>query len=238
MKINNHEERRGYIMKFREKINQIRKDKGLSQEELAEKLDVSRQAVAKWEAGLSYPDVDNLIALSSLFQISIDSMLKTEEDGCSAYQPSKKSILSDSVIDFLCKAKKECYAGEENKVASSRPGSYDYRYTEGDYSYLDTYYGGEKFIGEEVLFIKDTPVYSMNYVGRVLGEGFSGNFLKEALLLVPEDYPYRGPFVYRNGDYSYHCIVNGDVEWFQGYEEIFLLNNRIYECYFHGGISK
>jgi transcriptional regulator with XRE-family HTH domain len=223
-------------MKFQEKISQIRKDKGLSQEELAEKLGISRQAIAKWEAGLSYPDVDNLITLSSLFQISIDSMLKTEEDSCSSFQPTKKCILSDQMISFLCEAKKECYAKEGNKITSSKPSSYDYRYAQGDYVYWDSYFGGEKFVGEEVLYVKDKPVYSMNYVGRVLGEGFSGDFLKEALLLVPKEYPYRGPYVYRNGDYSYHCIVNGDIEWFQGYEEIFLLDKRIYECNFHGGI--
>ena len=225
-------------MKFQEKISQIRKDKGLSQEELAEKLGVSRQAVAKWEAGLSYPDVDNLILLSSLFQISIDSMLKAGEDSCSSFEPAKKRSLDDEMTAFLCKAKKECYAGEENKVASTRPSSYDYRYSEGNYTYLDSYFGGEKFIGEEVLYMKETPVYAMNYVGRVLDDGFSGEFLKQALLLVPEDYPYRGPYIYRNGDYSYHCIVNGDVQWFQGYEEIFLLDNRVYECHFHGGIIK
>ncbi len=225
-------------MKFQAKISQIRKDKGLSQEELAEKLGVSRQAIAKWEAGLSYPDVDNLIGLSTLFQISIDSMLKAEEDCCSAYEPGKKRVLSNELITFLCKAKRECYAGKDNEVTSSKPNSHDYRFAEGDYTYLDTYFGGERFIGEEVLYTKDIPVYSMNYVGRVLGDGFSGDFLKEALLLVPEDQPYRGPSIFRNGDYSYHCIINGDVEWFQGYEEIFLLNHRIYECHFHGGIIK
>jgi transcriptional regulator with XRE-family HTH domain len=225
-------------MKFQEKIGRIRKEKGLSQEEMAEKLGVSRQAVAKWEAGLSYPDVDNLIALSALFQVSIDSMLKMEEDNCSTYQPKVKNVLTDQMVTFLCKAKKECYAGVGNQVASSRPSSYDYRFTEGDFTYLDSYFGGEKFAGEEVLYGKDIPIYSMNYVGRVLGDGFSGDFLKDALLLVPEEYPFRGPSLYKNGDYTYHCILNGDMEWFQGYEEIFLLNQRIYECYFHGGIIK
>lgn len=225
-------------MKFQDKMQQIRKDKGLSQEELAERIGVSRQAVAKWEAGLTYPDVDNLIAISGLFQISIDSLLKSEEDSCSTFHPKEKKALTDEMIAFLCKAKKETYAGQGNTAESSRPKSYDYRYAEGDFIYLDSYFGGEKFIGEEVLYVKEIPTFSMNYVGRVLGEGFLGSFLKEALLLVPAEYPFRGPFVYKNGDYSYHCIINGDVEWFQGYEEIFLLDRRIYECNFHGGIIK
>lgn len=55
---------------------------------------------------------------------------------------------------------------------------------------------------------------------------------------VPTSKPYRGPMNYRNGDYTYHCIVNGTVNWFQGYEEIFLLDHKVYECYFHGGIIR
>jgi transcriptional regulator with XRE-family HTH domain len=223
-------------MNFQERIQQIRKEKGLSQEDLAEKLGISRQAIAKWEAGLTYPDVDNLIALSSLFKVSIDSLLKSEEDDCSKFHQKAQKVLSEQMIDFLCKGKAECYAGNGTTVASSRPSSYDYRFSEGDYIYHDSYFGGEKFIGEEVLFQCEKPVWSMNYCGRVLGEGFSGAFLKEVLLLVPKEYPFRGPYVHQNGDFSYHCIVNGDVEWFQGYEEIFLLNNKVYECYFHGGI--
>lgn len=225
-------------MKFEDKIGQIRKEKGLSQEDLAERLGVSRQAVAKWEAGLSYPEVDKLIAISNLFQISIDSLLRIDESECSFYRPKDKRSLTEEMVSFLCRAKKECYAGEGNKVTSSRPESLDYRYNEGEYSYQDSYFGGEKFIGEEVLYVKEKPVWSMNYCGQNLGEGFSGHFLKEALLLVPEEYPYRGPFVYKNGDYSYHCIVNGEIEWYQGYEEIFLLNRKVYECHFHGGLIK
>ena len=64
-------------MKFQERIQQIRKEKGFSQEDMAERIGISRQAVAKWEAGLTYPDVDNLITLSDLFKVSIDSLLKS-----------------------------------------------------------------------------------------------------------------------------------------------------------------
>ncbi len=104
--------------------------------------------------------------------------------------------------------------------------------------YLDTYLGGEKFSGEEAVWKLGVPVWSMNYCGRILAEGFSGDFLKEALYKVPREYPYRGPLVFHKGDYTYHCIIEGSVEWYQGYEEIFLLNTKVYECFFHGGIVK
>jgi hypothetical protein len=75
----------------------------------------------------------------------------------------------------------------------------------------------------------------MNYMGRVVGEGFSGPFLREALSHVPEQQPFRGPPEYKNGDYSYVCKINGDFHWFNGLEEIFYRGVKVYECLFHGG---
>lgn len=76
----------------------------------------------------------------------------------------------------------------------------------------------------------------MNYIGRVTGDHFSGDFLKEALLLVPEEKPFRGPERYVNGDYEYVCEIQGDAEWFQGQEIIKYKGTEIYECIFHGGL--
>lgn len=75
----------------------------------------------------------------------------------------------------------------------------------------------------------------MNYIGRVTGENFDLGFLREALYHVPEEMPYRGPSIYTKGDYHYHCKVEGDFFWYQGYEEVFFQNNKVYECHFHGG---
>ncbi len=142
------------------------------------------------------------------------------------------------IIDFLCKAKMAAYAGKGSEVSASRPNSHDLHYEEGNLKYIDTYLGGEQFAGEEALWMDNVPFWSMNYTGRVIGEGFSGDFLKEALLLVPEEYPFRGPFAYENGEYRYQCHVNGDLEWFNGQEEILRNNEIIYECIFHGGRIK
>lgn len=92
--------------------------------------------------------------------------------------------------------------------------------------------------GEEALWISDVPYWSMNYVGRVTGQNFSGDFLKEALSNVPFEKPFRGPEKYQNGDYEYTCSIDGDFEWFQGKEIITLRGQQIYECYFHGGMIK
>jgi len=62
-------------MKFEENLVKLRKNKGLSQEELAEKLDVSRQTIYKWESGQSYPELDRLMLISKLFNCTIDDLL-------------------------------------------------------------------------------------------------------------------------------------------------------------------
>ena len=58
-------------MIFSEKLQLIRKSKGMTQEDLAEKLAVSRQAVARWESGQVYPDISNLIQISNLFNVTV-----------------------------------------------------------------------------------------------------------------------------------------------------------------------
>lgn len=64
-----------------QRIQDLRKERGFSQEALAEKLDVSRQAVSKWETGLSNPDSQNLILLARLFDVSVDELIEAEPTG-------------------------------------------------------------------------------------------------------------------------------------------------------------
>ncbi|MGN1187957.1 MAG: helix-turn-helix domain-containing protein [Lachnospiraceae bacterium] len=62
-------------MKFAEKLLLLRTQNGYSQELLSEKLNVSRQAISKWELGITLPETDKLISISRLFNVSIDSLL-------------------------------------------------------------------------------------------------------------------------------------------------------------------
>jgi transcriptional regulator with XRE-family HTH domain len=72
-------------MNFSEKLQYLRKGKNLSQEELAEVMNVSRQSVSKWELGQSFPDIDKLVDISNYFGFSLDCLLKDDkvliEDG-------------------------------------------------------------------------------------------------------------------------------------------------------------
>ena len=147
-------------------------------------------------------------------------------------------MMDRQIVEFLIKAKKDTYAGKGAETVPSRVRSHDLICRDGEYMYYDTYLGGERFAGEEALWISEVPYWSMNYAGRVTGENFSGDFLKEALLHVPEEEPYRGPREYAVGDYRYYCIADGSFDWFQGKETIDFRGEQIYECYFHGGLIR
>lgn len=223
-------------MVFSEKLQLLRKGKGLTQEEFAEKLGVSRQAVAKWESSLVYPDIFNLIQISNLMNVSVDYLVK--DQACEASVSKEERTDLDELIEFRLEANVNTYAAYMNETDSTRPESHDFRYQSGPWMYHDTYVGGEEFAGEEAIWKDGAAVYAMNYLGRVLGDKFSGDFLKEALRAADKKMPYRGPSVYQSGEYTYRCNVTGDFTWFQGYEEIYFNDVKVYECVFHGGLVK
>ncbi len=223
-------------MIFSEKLQLLRRSKGLTQENLAEKLDVSRQAVARWESGQAYPDIGNLIAVSRLFHVTVDYLVKDQDCAVSCTNGVSRDI--EKLVAFRLEANVHTYAAYMNAVDSTRLDSHDFSYQSGAYTYHDTYVGGEQFAGEEAIWYQGKSQYAMNYMGRVLGQRFSGDFLKEALRRADRKMPYRGPEYYQAGEYTYKCNVAGDFSWFQGYEEIYCGEEKVFECYFHGGITK
>lgn len=82
-------------MKFCDKILAFRKEKGLSQEELGNILNVSRQTVSKWELGQTYPETDKLILISKHFNVSIDDILKDTDEMNSVYEKTTDSVKID-----------------------------------------------------------------------------------------------------------------------------------------------
>lgn len=76
-------------MEFHEKMQELRKSKGLTQEELANDLYVSRTAISKWESGRGYPSIDSLKEISKYFSISLDELLSSEEILTAAEEDNK-----------------------------------------------------------------------------------------------------------------------------------------------------
>lgn len=99
-------------MTFSEKLYSLRKKSGLSQEQLAERLNVSRQAISKWESGVSVPENDKLIAIGRYFNVTIDYLLKDEvqvPEAASVEAPLQKNRsvrkylgISFCIVGLLC----------------------------------------------------------------------------------------------------------------------------------------
>lgn len=154
--------------------------------------------------------------------------------------------MNQELYEFLKEAKVQTYANENvEKVNPSRVGSHDYEYSNGYLTYHDTYFGGTRFMGEEVVYQKDnTPIWGMNYYGVTLDESLSeeamDKALRPALMLVGSDdtIPVRGPKEYINGVYKYTFEVIGNLDNFEGEESIYKNEKKIYVLKCHGGVIK
>ncbi|MGN1275379.1 MAG: helix-turn-helix domain-containing protein, partial [Floccifex sp.] len=111
-------------MTFAENLKRLRKQNQFSQEQLAIKLNVSRQAITKWETGAGLPDIDNLISISTLFNISIDELIgNLKEDISKEYQyesVTEYDIDQNKRLDLKLGGAKQCflsgYQGEKIRV--------------------------------------------------------------------------------------------------------------------------
>ncbi len=101
-----------------QRFAQLRKEAGFSQEELAAKLGISRQAVSKWERGESSPDTDNLIALAKLYGVSLDALLLSE-NAPEVQETAQKENGPDEKIPF--DSKPDAPAAQEEAVEKRKP---------------------------------------------------------------------------------------------------------------------
>lgn len=142
---------------------------------------------------------------------------------------------------FIIEAKKNTYAPGAKKEDASRPNSKDYAYKKFNYFYLDSHIGDKNFIGEELIWENEKPCWGMNYKGQLLIDeapyGFN-KFLKCALEQVSTDSPFRGPKYFENGNFTYKCMWEGDLNFFDGVESISHGGTEIYKLHFHGGKIK
>ncbi len=151
----------------------------------------------------------------------------------------------EELRNFLIEAKKNTYANANvEKLPSSRRGSNDYEYSNAQFTYHDTYFGGTRFAGEEVVYESGSaqPFWGMNYYGVTLDPNLSeeamDKALRPALMMVGEDVdviPVRGPKSFSNDGYDYTFNVEGDLENFNGVETISKDGHKIYELRCTGG---
>ena len=132
-------------MSFSENLKQIRKEHHLSQEELAALLDVSRQAVSKWESGQGYPEVEKLLLLSSKLNVSLDALMSVEAN---REEAEKNKNISGSIVITSPNEKviATCY-----KVIAS--GKMRGGKTSPQYALFGADRGGSRFWGETTTFL-------------------------------------------------------------------------------------
>ncbi len=104
-----------------------------------------------------------------------------------------------TLAKFLNEANKATYANKNApKVTPARPGSRDYEFKKGNFTYHDTYFGPRDFIGEEVIYEGEVPIWGANYFGYIMDDSAGTeevyNFLRQALMQEYSDViPVRGP---------------------------------------------
>ena len=138
-------------MSFSENLKQIRKEHHLSQEDLAELLDVSRQAVSKWEQGQGYPEVETLLLLSSKLNVSLDALMSVnvnrDEEGKKENRSSLIVITSphENVIATCCKV------ASSSKMHGGKGSP--------QYALFGVDRGGSNFWGEPTTFLGELYQY-------------------------------------------------------------------------------
>jgi hypothetical protein len=144
---------------------------------------------------------------------------------------------------FIVKTKAATYVGGRAKSPPCRPGSHDLQFRDGDFAYLDSYFGGVDFIGEEVVYYKNEPVWAMNYYGRILkpemiAAAEAGSIIKQSLSAMYREGRFLGGFEHDTGDGVYTDTSEGDVASFTGKEWITRQGIRVYELIYHGGLVR
>ncbi|MBN1259220.1 MAG: hypothetical protein JXB35_00930 [Anaerolineae bacterium] len=124
-----------------------------------------------------------------------------------------------------------------------RPGSHDLEYRSGEFTYLDSYFGGSDFIGQEVVYARESPVWAMNYYGRVLDPdritaAEAGQVIKASLSILYAEGRFLGGFRCEVLGCSYHDTNVGSFTAFTGKEWIEREGVMVYELFYHGGLLK
>jgi len=155
--------------------------------------------------------------------------------------------MTDFVVEqlnnFIVRAKAATYVGDGAKITPCRLGSHDLQFKEGDFAYLDSYFGGTDFLGQEVVYHRGEPVWAMNYYGRILEPeriraDETGQIIKRSLSAMYKEGRFLGGFEYVTENGIYVDTSIGEVASFTGQEWIMRENTRVYELVYHGGLIR
>lgn len=154
-----------------------------------------------------------------------------------------KDFSLEQLNTFIVRAKSATYIGGGAKSLSYRPGSHDLQFREGAFSYLDSYFGGADFLGQEIVYYEGKPVWVMNYYGRILEPSLItaeeiGQIIQESLSRMYNEGRFLGDFEHSTRNSTYVDRSEGDVTSFTGRERIIREGFKVYELTYHGGLVK
>jgi hypothetical protein len=149
----------------------------------------------------------------------------------------------DQLNTFIVRAKAATYVGGGTKSLSRRPGSHDLEFQDSSFAYLDTYFGGSDFIGQEAVWFEGQPVWAMNYYGRILEPALitaaeAGHIIQKSLSALYQEGRFLGGFEHTLGRDTYVDTNEGDTVSFTGKEWIMRDGVRVYELVYQGGLIK
>ncbi len=144
---------------------------------------------------------------------------------------------------FIIAAKAATYVGDGQKMAPSRAGSHDLEYVEGDWRYLDSYFGGTDFLGQEVVWHAGEPVWAMNYYGYnirpdLIDAERAGATIKAALSAMYGEGRFLGGFEWAGEHGRYVDVSRGTVARFHGREAILVDGAEAYALDYFGGLIR
>lgn len=145
----------------------------------------------------------------------------------------------EDLRQFLVDSNRAGYAGgDEKKWIKESDDSTTIPYEKGEWRAHDNFFGGEPYGGRTIVFYQSKPVWLMVYYGRVV-EGVAPDpvyeLLRNALMQMPQDHPFRGPKEYREGEYVYTNLWDGELDRFSGEEKIIQGEKLIYKANYLGG---
>ena len=144
---------------------------------------------------------------------------------------------------FIVAAKRQTYVGGGTPAPSSRTGSHDLGWQDGVWRYLDSYFGGSDFLGQEVVWNGNKPVWAMNYYGCILKPELidaqrAGATIKAALSAMYAEGRFLGGWSFDGPHGLYEDFSEGDVSHFSGHETIRCAGEVAYRLDYHGGLIK
>ncbi|MBY2982989.1 DUF5680 domain-containing protein [Rhizobium leguminosarum] len=143
--------------------------------------------------------------------------------------------------EFIVEAKATTYVGGGAARAPCRSSSHDIGYERGDWRYLDSYFGGTDFAGQEVVWLADEPVWAMNYFGCVIAPDLidgaaAGTVIKTALSAMYREGRFLGGMEFYHPFGRYIDRSEGDCERFSGSECIMVDGQKAYMLDYRGGL--